>query len=995
MRVPGLVANLTVDGHRTAADNTTLHPVLLLKASTGKMTSVPGASVRLMDVNPPAASDDFAVSQMPGAFAFAPTAGTLTENTGGHLDARLYLCADAVVPADAAEAILTAVSAPALQQQPGAVGWLSLTAYQAGTPLALASASNAAVLTVTKYLAAPGQWLPVDAASPALTPVLVTKDNGGLIGIRKLAPRPPAERTPPAAPPGALSASSSAATVRVSGLSSVVDSGSGLVSLRILLYTGAAALQAGAPPVSGAALSTIATPGASESSISGLPDLTLYRAWVLAVDALGNSAMLDAGSATTPDQTAPVFSGGMAVLQGATDYTFAVTSSDCGVADAGAGPLRAFLVMASASLELAQLAAVGVPRLEAGLDVAAKLYSANYAAGSTASLGSLVTTKYYDLAADTFAAIDSVPPGSPFQLYPHLVAVDAAGNVARRQGSPIFVTPRDRTSRSISGEGADMAVLQSDDAEYRFALTGEVALYDARSGTASAYLLLSDAPQTADALKGLVTGSEAASLDPASVRRFESYVGGTTVALGTIGSDGLMTSGQYLRTLAPPYGLHPVTDADAAAALYPHLLILDPAGDPTRCMGGLFAVQDRTPPALTGELALQQGAGSYEFATAAGAVSLTERRSGALEAALVMSSGGPLQDSTLAALFAAGAHVSKLTGIANPEPGQPFALQQLSTGPNARYYDPLAASWRAVSDRASSSPLWGNLVVADADGNVSVAATPQPLDVADASPPVIGGVLVVAQNAGTYSFSGTGVTVAEGRSAAVEVGMLLMSGDEHTALSDATAAALFAAGTHLAKATVSNPAPGAPAPVPALTPPAFYYDVGTTDSAGGWAPVSEASTSTALHGVLLAYDAAGNRATLASAAVPVADRTAPVLAQISAAATDDFGVVRISWPLVTDAGDSAKGAATAVHIGAYSHEQPSMSVTALITGSTTDGGAFVAKVVVADGKAAAEYDLGSGALGEAPLPARAALHYYALARDSAGNTSAPRHATVQ
>ena len=496
---------------------------------------------------------------------------------------------------------------------------------------------------------------------------------------------------------------------------------------------------AGASFVSSRTVSGVESPSALEY-VWSLAALRAYTVYFVTFDAMGNRSALAQQSVSTVDTSAPAFGGAaLAVAQGASNYTFSVSSAST-VSDNVPGALRGYLLLSTAGYSAAAALPAGLTAaaLDAGLDAGAKYYDAAYSSGAV-SLATLSTSKYYDAVAGAFADIAETHPASPFALFPHLVSSDASGNRVLEQAAAVTVSVHDWTPAAVG----PVAVTQGAGAEnYTFTVSNsDCTVADGRAGALTAVLVLGDRVMNADELKAAYDSAVAAATFPAGAKYYDAaYAGGSAqVALS-----GALATARYYRNLSAPYGWAAVDDATAAQSLYPHVLAIDPSGNTAKSApdAAVVAVADRSAPALTGTLAAAQTADAYSFALSG--LSATERRTGAVAAAVFLSKAALTDAQAIAVVAADSANLVK-AAVANPAPGSAAVVPSMTT--SGLMYDSAGSVWTAVDDAVNS--LYAYLVVADAAGNSRVASIAP--TVVDVTPPAASGGFTVTQSTTDYA----------------------------------------------------------------------------------------------------------------------------------------------------------------------------------------------------------------------------------------------------
>jgi hypothetical protein len=217
------------------------------------------------------------------------------------------------------------------------------------------------------------------------------------------------------------------------------------------VWTNAANSFAGATKF-GADLASTAT----SVPVTGLAQYTDYYAFVRAKDARNNlSAAVGSAVVKTLDGAAPSLAA-FDATQNAGTYAFSATAGT--VVDNAPGPLKLYLVMASAQQTTAQLQAIGKAALLAPAKNEAYAYAANAVAAVSAT--GLTTTQYWTGTA--FADVSDTAPSAPHQLWGHLLVLDASGNAASAR-TAVAKTVADRTAPSLGSFSAGMADASSVD----------------------------------------------------------------------------------------------------------------------------------------------------------------------------------------------------------------------------------------------------------------------------------------------------------------------------------------------------------------------------------------------------------------------------------------------------------------------------------------------------------------------------------------------------
>jgi hypothetical protein len=417
-----LTSSNLVTGALVTPDTPGVQPVLII-ADGAKCTVIRGTPVDLSDITPPLVTG-YDVAQLSGAsYAFAPSAGSLTDNASGAV-ALYHLLADAALP-DAA-AFLAVLAADTANTK---VARASIPNYVRGTyaPLAPLASSLAAS---NLYSVAAGTWSTVTQATLSVVPHLLVRDAGGqtTMATRGLvAAVSVADRTAPlfagftssVAAARAVQLPWPAATdgrdaaVKLHIAAYLVDPGSALTAEQVKAGTGAFT------PVSRVSLPdatyvTSYTYGAGPLGEAQLADGKAHHFRAVAEDAAGNLGAVRSLSVTTLDVTPPTF---VAFAKG-TPTSSTVPLSWTAVTDnADVAP---------------DVAIAAYSALQPGL-TAAELLAGSSAGGGTAGfVSSVLLVDGASVASFAYGAGSLSEPalvqGSTYHLY--AVARDASGNTS-------------------------------------------------------------------------------------------------------------------------------------------------------------------------------------------------------------------------------------------------------------------------------------------------------------------------------------------------------------------------------------------------------------------------------------------------------------------------------------------------------------------------------------------------------------------------------------
>ena len=582
-----------------------MFPNVLLTDAIGNAAAQQLPAITVADRTGPSIGG-LAAAQGASNYAFTVTAGTSSDlKSSGAFRAYFFMGTSSNMTATATAAQLDSAGIEA-----GAK--LSLSNYVAGSNVSLAG------LSCTKYWSGSGftAIAEIIPASPfTLYPHVLAVDGspGANPATKSLAAVTVADRNAPTI--AATTVAQSATDYRFSVTAgSVSDARAGPLTSYLLMASAAIST----PNLANiwafsnldAAIETsarLAQPSYAAASSTPLTSLYAYQFWhagsnafqaigelspalfphVLSVDAGSNPSSTQLASIAIADKTAPTVSG-LAVTQGASNYAFTVSAGS--VVDLkGSGLLKAYLIPAVAPMTAAQLYAI--PALDASIEATAKYTTAAYVAGSNVSLVGLGSTKY--VSGGVFTSISETVPGTPFQLYHHLLAVDSSSNLSVVTLPAVTVADRSAPVFSVAA-----AVAQSG-TDYRYSLTaGSVA--DGRPGSIAAYLVMALSGLTAAQLLSMRATLDA-SLEAGAKYSTGSYTAGSALNLGGVG--------MHAYTYWTGTGFAPI--AEPTGALYPHLLVVDGAGNPALSAAASTTPADRTGPTVSAFSAATAGSGLY------------------------------------------------------------------------------------------------------------------------------------------------------------------------------------------------------------------------------------------------------------------------------------------------------------------------------------------------------------------------------------------------
>ena len=594
-----------------------IYPNLLLTDAAGNAAAQQLPAITVADRTGPSIGG-LAVAQSSSNYTYTLTAGTSSDlKSAGAFRAYFFMGNSSNMTATTAAALDTAVIEPAAK--------LSLSNYVAGSNVSLSGMSctkywNGSSFTVIAEI--------IPALPFTLYPhVLAVDGSPGANPTTSWLPAVTvADRTAPTIAATTVTQSTTDYKCSVTA-GSVTDARAGPLTSYLVMASAAlsTANLASLWALSNldAAIETsarLAQPSYAAGSSTALTSLYAYQFWhagsnafqaigelspalyphVLAVDAGSNASSTQLAAITLVDKTPPTLSG-LAVTQGASNYTYTVSAG--GVVEyKSAGNLKAYLISATAPMTAAQLYAI--PTLDTSIEATAKYTTAAYVAGSNVSLVGLSSTKY--VSGGVFTAISETVPGTPFQLYHHLLAVDNVANLSSVMLPVVTVADRSVPAFSVA------AVVSQSATDYKYSLTaGTVA--DGRPGSLYAYLVMALSSMTAAQLLALRSTLDA-SLEASAKYSTGSYTAASALNLGGVG--------MYAYTYWNGTSFAPI--AEPTGALYPHLLVVDGAGNPVLSAAASTTPADRTGPTIASFSATMSASTLAVPATPALVSSLTE-----------------------------------------------------------------------------------------------------------------------------------------------------------------------------------------------------------------------------------------------------------------------------------------------------------------------------------------------------------------------------------
>lgn len=529
--VPEMVITKYNDGSLIRAGDTVV-PCILVVDSNGKMTSVQGASITIADTSSPVVSAQYAVAQTLGNYEFKPSAGTVSDDSSGLLKVYLILTLQSAT---------TTVLQNVVSTFPSGYSVVDITNYVRDTPVQL----NTLALASSKvYDSTASAFRDVKEGDSVYVHVMA-RDPSGLFRSQSVFVNPVADRTPPTGLGFVTMGTITFNSIMVTNLNSIIDGGNGVTSIT---------LHYGTSSTIGAETSTVSFAPSPAYNITGMLDATLYYVWVSATDGTNLAGPTLIGSARTLDSTDPVIAN-FDVTQTA-PYTFSASVGT--VTDNAAGPLKAYLVMATTPMSTSSMSSI-----YASVEASAQNTNIEYTAGASVGISSLglSTTKYWT--GSVFASISESAPATPHQLYAHLFVLDASNNDNSAANAGVAKVVADSTAPQFAG-----TVTLAADGSNTITVAWSAAVTDGR-GLASAAVYYSTTAPTSTSVADVTTWKAAAGTSSYDITNLA-----TLASAGSVSVTGLtagMTYYTYLCAVdttgnAGNFVTTPVSVATVAAA---------------------------------------------------------------------------------------------------------------------------------------------------------------------------------------------------------------------------------------------------------------------------------------------------------------------------------------------------------------------------------------------------------------------------------------------
>ena len=924
-----------VTGAIITPDTAPSQPVLVIAAGS-KVSVVRGTRRGLADFTAPLISSDYEVTQLSGAsYAFAPSAGSLTDNASGAVSL-YFLLADAVLPDTAAFLAVLDSDAAAFAAGTPKVARATIPSYSRGTFSLLATLSTS-LATANLYSVAGKSWSTVTQAVLTLVPHLLVRDASGQARLVMRAPLSRISVSDRTAPDFAGFSSSVAAAHAVQLLwAAATDGRDAAVKLTIGAYL--------TDPGSALSAAQVKAGTGSFTPVSKvlLPDSTAVRSYTYGAGSLGEAQLID-GKAhyfrAVPEDAA----GNLGVVRSLTVTTLDVTPPTFvtftkGTPTPSTVPLSWTAVTDNADAA-PDVAIAAYSALQPGL-TAAELLAGKAAGGSTTGFVSKVlltdgkSVASFEYGAGTLSE-GALVQGSTYYFY--AVARDVSGNNSSVLGAITASIP-DVLPPTLTAITAATATTNS-----AVTLTAS-GVSDNVPGLAISICVVaclsSSAPASLTATDVFTAATSA--ISGFSARQTFSVAAGASTS--TFSFVGLAEGTRYKFFAAPK----------------------DFAGNYGPVVTAVKLVDATAPVLLSADVLDGVSAGDLTFSAS---IVAKDTYSGRLSVYLVVASA--TLDATGAAAAAAAAGFEASTSSLDQTAYTPASSLTASLT-CAKYWDPTSGgsgAWLAISS-ASAPLLLPHVLLRDENSNVTLAAAF-----------CIDGTAGAAAHPSTaYRFRASSSVVTGVSTIVTFVARLILT----ATASPLAATGIRAAFTGLETAATLSFGPGS-AGASAKTSLAVLESSGYRAANGSTVAISDAVSSLTPYLVVTA----GSDALVAWARrypnLSVTDVTAPTFSSLSVL-TAASSTVQLSWGSVIADG---RDAAPKLHIAAFTASQGSPTA-ATVKASVAGTGGCVGKVSVTTAGSTTSYVFGSGSRGESALPDGKPYYFYAAAEDATGNLSAVR-----